>query len=195
MGRYAPGAAASVVTGNLEPHRVLFVEEAARVGLAPEILMALAAHESNGQADAAGPVNENGTRDYGLMQVNGSNYEGDPADLYDPAVNVPLGADIFAAAVARTGGDVPWAVSAYNRGFRATYQGVPLTRGRLPGGTFSNQAYVDDVLAWFRALRVQAGKSGEPADVQEAGIATNPFTLLLLGGLAVGLLWARYRRA
>lgn len=190
MGKFS-NIAGSAVASRLDPYADAFAATGAKYGLAPELLMALAAHESSGQADATGPRNANGTYDYGLMQVNGDNYDGDPSDLLtNVALNVDIGGGVIADTVRQTGGDVLWAISAYNRGLRDTYNGQSLANGRLPDGTFPNQLYVDDVVRWFQYFRQQAGKPDAPTlgNIQEAGLAS-PFALLLVLGLVVGLFW------
>lgn len=52
------------------PFDAMFDAEAAASGLPGTLLRALARHESGFRPDAVGPVNPNGTRDYGLMQIN-----------------------------------------------------------------------------------------------------------------------------
>jgi soluble lytic murein transglycosylase-like protein len=76
--------------------------------VSPLLLRAIAKHESNGQASVVN-LNVNGTRDIGLMQINSSwlptlaRHGIAERDLYDPCVNILVGAWILSNNFARFG--------------------------------------------------------------------------------------------
>ncbi|MGH7166475.1 MAG: lytic transglycosylase domain-containing protein [Nitrospiraceae bacterium] len=87
-----------------------------------------------------------GDASHGLMQVlmrtaKGLGYTGTTAGLYNPNVNIDLGTRLLKQNLARAGGNIDRAVSAYNGGWHPDKGfGTPLADGR-----FGNQAYVDVV--------------------------------------------------
>ncbi|HXF45843.1 MAG TPA: lytic transglycosylase domain-containing protein [Burkholderiaceae bacterium] len=101
-----------------------FEDAAARYGVSPALLRAIASVESGMQADAVGR-SPNGTSDFGLMQINSSWLQslgryGVTSErlLRDPCLNVHVGAWIMASAFARYGHG--WeAVGSYNVGCRS----------------------------------------------------------------------------
>lgn len=91
-----------------------------RYGIAPELLLAIAVQESGLDPRAEG-TNRDGTRDIGFMQVNTwwlgalAEYGIQEEHLWDPCLNINIGAWILAGNVARYGYN--WhAVGAYNAG-------------------------------------------------------------------------------
>lgn len=92
---------------------------AERYQIAPELLVAMATHESGLNHRAIGPENANGSVDFGLLQINSfwlptlAKYGIDKQKLFDPCVNAAVGAWILAQNFQRYG--VTWeAVGAYN---------------------------------------------------------------------------------
>lgn len=141
--------AATALCGSPPSTAACFEEAAAKYGVSPALLRAIARVESGMRADAVGR-SPNGTADLGLMQINSSWLHslqpyGVSAEtlLRDPCVNVHVGAWIMASAFARYGHG--WeAVGAYNVGCRALSRDECARR---------RQAY-----AWrvYRALREEA---------------------------------------
>lgn len=91
-----------------------------RYGIAPELLLAIAAQESGLDPRAEG-ANRDGTRDVGFMQINTSwleklaEYGIREEHLWEPCLNINVGAWILAGNIARYGYN--WdAVGAYNAG-------------------------------------------------------------------------------
>lgn len=154
---------------------------ATRHGVDPWLVMALIAQESNWRPSARRAEPKIKDASYGLMQLlggtaTGLGYTGPIGDrtlltgLYDPATNIDLGAKLVAHLWHQTGGAMSCTVSAYNGGYRpAMGFGVPAAKPlticlardqktgactvlhEVPVGSFSNQGYVDAVLAHYRA--------------------------------------------
>ncbi|TAM33232.1 MAG: hypothetical protein EPN60_02010 [Nevskiaceae bacterium] len=98
-----------------------FQAAARHYGLAPELLIAIAAAESQFNASALNTANRDGSWDIGLMQINSRwmpllESSGISAtQLYDPCTSIWVGAWVLAGNVARYG--YGWqAVGAYNAG-------------------------------------------------------------------------------
>ncbi len=98
-----------------------FEHHAARFGLEPELLQAIALVESGGRPHAVNGAHQGrtGTRDLGLMQINSAwlprlNRHGiREADLFEPCTSIEVGAWVLADLIARYGNT--WdAVGAYN---------------------------------------------------------------------------------
>lgn len=96
-------------------------DAAARYGVNPFLLYAIAKTESNLNPAAIGPKNKNGTYDIGLMQINSSwlptlrQYGIGEAELMDACTNIQVGAWILSGKMQRLGNS--WtAVGAYNAG-------------------------------------------------------------------------------
>ena len=149
--------------------RPLFEHASATVatpGVDPQLLMALAWKESGFHADAVSGANTNGTRDYGLMQINSVNLErfGLTPDsaVSDVAGNVRAAAELLAelAPHARNRGDL---VSMYNAG--RDPDGGP-RRIVNPDGSvhYVNAPYVEDVLLryWYVRVAYLAPLKGTP---------------------------------
>lgn len=126
------------------------------------LLQALATHESNNNPQAIGAENPNGTRDYGLFQINSANfarYGLTAGNVFDPEVN-------GRAAVAELERRLPNAhnvadlVSMYNAGEEPG--GGPRKNA---DGTYINQAYVRAVTGWYLVYRV-----AEFAPIKRAGV-------------------------
>jgi soluble lytic murein transglycosylase-like protein len=130
-------------------------EAAARLeGQDADVLHALAWRESNFRPAAVGAVNTNGTRDYGLCQINETNFAWlglTQATAADPAANTRAAARVLKAAYARGAVSVADALSIYNAGSRSSAQGGGPRR--TGDGRYVNEEYVRDVLHklfWIR---------------------------------------------
>lgn len=98
-----------------------FAHHAARFGLEPELLRAIALVESGGRPHAVngGHQGRTGTRDLGLMQINSAwlprlrRHGIQETDLFEPCTSIEVGAWVLSDLVARHGNT--WdAVGAYN---------------------------------------------------------------------------------
>jgi len=85
-----------------------FKEASSRYRVPESLLMAVARHESGGRSLAVN-INHNGSRDIGLMQINSgwlpylARHGLQEKDLYDPCVNVLVGAWIMSLNFQRLG--------------------------------------------------------------------------------------------
>lgn len=105
-----------------------FATAGERYGIAPSLLKAIAVQESALNATAI-HANSDGTRDIGVMQINTQwlgqleHYGIHEEDLWDPCINIQIGAWILASYVARYG--YTWdAVGAYNTGHARTLRAL-----------------------------------------------------------------------
>ncbi|MDK8465885.1 lytic transglycosylase domain-containing protein [Marinobacter sp. SS13-12] len=101
-----------------------FSEAAGRYQVPTRLLKAIALVESNNQTDAINGNNSDGSRDYGLMQINSQHLERlrpyritAPVLVRDPCANIHVGAWILAENLVTTKGNLWAAVGAYNAGF------------------------------------------------------------------------------
>lgn len=118
--------------------------ESRRSGVPIELLAALIYHESRFIIEAVSATNTNDTKDYGLMQLNSSNYElfkayigGRDYDMCNPAYNVRIGA-AFLANLHKRFGSWALALAAYNAGPAAA------ARLKIPGRTVR---YIKNILS------------------------------------------------
>lgn len=162
-----------------------------------------------------------GDASYGLMQVlyrtaKALGYTGEPGGLLDPATNIHYGTKLLAQNLARAGGDVDSAISAYNGGFRAKYgfgqrataliKNVCLARDKtgncvrsvdVQPGFFANQVYVERVKSNMRYFEAQDRPPVPPVPTTPLG-GGSPLQGLtvaaLVSGALLGLfLWWRSR--
>jgi hypothetical protein len=99
---------------------------AAKYGLPPDVAIAVAQQESRFNPSAVSAANSNGTRDYGLFQLNTallSDKGITPDQALDPAVNIDAGVSTLATYWQRYGGDLPSVLGAYNAGPGAVSSG------------------------------------------------------------------------
>lgn len=159
---------ACTLTCHAVPQRC-FSEAALRYGIDAELLKAVASAESDLRAEAVNLSHQErtGSRDIGLMQINTSwlprlaRYGIAEADLFDPCVNIGVGAWILAGEFARRG--VTWdAVGAYNAAC-SVLTGAACTQARSR-------------YAWrvYRRLRGVAAVDGKPG-----GGAPNPVAVVV----------------
>ena len=101
-----------------------FMEAAGRYKVPAKLLKAIALVESNNKTDAINGKNSDGSRDYGLMQINSQHLERlqpyritAPVLVRDPCTNIHVGAWILAENLVTTKGNLWAAVGAYNAGF------------------------------------------------------------------------------
>lgn len=107
------------------PYRDCFISASQRYGLDARLLIAIAKVESNLNMNAVN-ANANGTKDYGVMQIN-SNWKQKLSDLgiawndvvSSPCMNIHVGAWILTNNVSTLG--VNWdSIGAYNAGHKKT---------------------------------------------------------------------------
>ncbi len=96
----------------------IIMDEANAQGVDPDIILAIAEHESGMRNNAISPKNNNGSRDHGVMQLNDKYHK--LKNPYDPHENIRYGIKHFKGLLAGTGGDVARALSNYNAGAGAT---------------------------------------------------------------------------
>ncbi len=117
-------ALASLIVGTVHAGELAkcFSESGERYDIAPALLQAIAKVES-GLDSRAIHVNTDGTADVGLMQINSwwfpllRRYGIEPRDLWDPCLNIGVGAWILTGNIRQFG--YGWrAVGAYNAGTR-----------------------------------------------------------------------------
>jgi len=142
-----------------------------RSSLSPALVLGVIYAESRGVPTAASGSASDWFSSFGLMQINADAHwrgTGQPLDaLFDPQTNVRVGVGILGGLLARYGGDVDAAVSAYNGGGRRYVAGVRFCQVWRAGtpkvgrqidrdcaqayvtgdNEFGNQPYVDTVLA------------------------------------------------
>lgn len=78
-------------------------------------IISLIKHESNFTITAI-HHNKNGTTDYGIMQINSTNYKGDYNDLFNPVINIRLGVSIYRDCYIAAKGDRETSFRFYNAG-------------------------------------------------------------------------------
>jgi soluble lytic murein transglycosylase-like protein len=143
-----------------------------------------------------------GDQSRGLMQLlvrtaRALGYQGPPDGLYDPALNIALGAQLLRQNLDRAGGAVDVALSAYNGGWSSVRPNDGKRVSNTLPSLFINQNYVDRVLAFERYFRegtsgppaVQSGGGGGGGLVLPGGITFYPnlLTILLVGLLLAAL--------
>lgn len=145
-----------LVTGR---YRVLYEREAAKPehgGLvSADLLHAIALQESRENAAAVGPPNSNGTRDYGLMQINTRNlgrYGLTETTALDPERSVHAAARLLVDNVrAMPGASIFDQLSVYNAGDGPE----PGLQPRLTkDGAYVNQGYVMQAGAWWFLVKL-----------------------------------------
>ena len=120
-------------------------------GVDVALIKATMAQESsfNEKAFRAEPqINDGST---GLMQIlmrtaKALGYTGDAMGLYDPSVNIMLGAKLIAQNITQAEGNLDIAISAYNAGFSAER---PHDAKRDNEGNLINQSYVNKVKTYY----------------------------------------------
>lgn len=160
---------------------------ALKYGVDPNLALAIAAHESNFNPSAVSPVNRNGTRDWGVMQLNDLTIQQfGVSNPLDPQQNIDTGVRLLAQLSGQYSGDLTKTLWAYNAGSGS------VASGTMPVGV---QGYIDWVKNYMGATD-QPVDSGDGADTQPAdtfdivGVRV-PVNAVALGAAALGvaLLW------
>ncbi|MBV8497830.1 MAG: transglycosylase SLT domain-containing protein [Candidatus Eremiobacteraeota bacterium] len=145
-------------------------DAARRHGLDPELLAAVAAQETGGPASNSGAnIVGDGGHGHGLFQIDDRwhAFAATP-DAMDPEKNADYAAGMLSGLLARYGGNVREALSAYNAG-SPTATG---TRTRWSDG--SDLSYADSVMRHYQLLsggaqpRADTGESAERSAVAES---------------------------
>lgn len=129
---------------------------ASNAGVPTALALAIAQQESSFDPNAVNTANNNGTADYGVMQINSSNLPSlglTPSSVMDPSTNINAGVGILAQLWAQYG-DAASVASAYNTG--------------SPNNTSSS--YVSSVLA---NMANYGGAVGGGADLYTSVSATS----------------------
>lgn len=133
-------------------YEALYAAAGAKWGVAPEKLHALALQESREDPSKISPPNTNGTRDYGLMQINSSNLARLGLTV-TTAMDAATSADAAARLLASNKQAAPQLnifdeFSVYNAGFAEDPDGT--LRAHLNAhGVYTDLAYVLSVMAWY----------------------------------------------
>jgi soluble lytic murein transglycosylase-like protein len=130
-------------------YRPLFVSVARATGQDENLLHALAWQESRMDPAAVSPANENGTRDYGLMQINEVNLAAlglDRTTALDPARSVAAAAQYLQQLEASGVHGLADLAAAYNAG----------AVKRTADGAYVNARYVAEVLTRYAWVQLAA---------------------------------------
>jgi soluble lytic murein transglycosylase-like protein len=104
----------------------MITQAATAAGLPPSVALAVAQQESSFNPNAIGPPNSNGTRDYGLFQLNTATLQQlgiSTTQALDPATNINAGVQLLSQYYSQYGGDLPSVLGAYNAGPGAVSSG------------------------------------------------------------------------
>lgn len=132
-----------------------------------------------------------GDESRGLMQIlartaRGLGYAGPLDGLYDPALNIALGAQLLRGLL-RTAKTQDAAISAYNAGFSGVRPGDGKRVSNAPGAPFINQSYVDAVNGYLRYFQAQT-LPASPTPELTATPGKDSGELTVRGGLLPALL-------
>ncbi len=106
-----------------------FFDAGKRYGVDPVLLIAITKVESNFNPRAVN-VNRNGTRDYGIMQINSSwleRYRIPKEWIFEPCYNIHFGAMVLRRCMEQYK-DISHAVDCYNKGSKAKGHGAYVER-------------------------------------------------------------------
>jgi len=111
---------------------------ATAAGIPPSLALAVAQIESGFDPNAVSPTNSNGTKDYGLFQINSSNFSSlGLTNPLDPTQNINAGVGLLSQLYNQYGGDLTQVLWAYNAGPGS------VSSGNMPTST---QSYIPEVL-------------------------------------------------
>ncbi len=201
---------------NENAYDAIIRDASARYGVPVGIVKGVIAQESKFNPRAVRGEPQLGDASMGLMQIllataKGLGHRGTADELFNPAVNIPLGTK-YLAQLYRRAGDWPAAISAYNGGFRPELAfgslntkpglrvclardqrtGACITWRDVPLGEFGNQPHVDHVMGYARTygyLPPAPPIPGPPTNVPpvptQGGASPIAVAILLGVGLAV----------
>jgi hypothetical protein len=109
-----------------DPHvSITIIQEALEYNIPVNIAFSIAWRESQFNSNAISPKNRNGSRDWGLFQLNDTYYKWTHDDFFNIEKNVQAGVAHFEYCLEEMG-DVPSALAAYNAGvFGIKTYGIP----------------------------------------------------------------------
>lgn len=164
-------------------------------GIPAPFLAAIVSVESGGDPRAYRAEPQIADASYGLAQLLSSTARAlgwrgtDPAELYAPAVNLPLAARYLADLLRQTGGDLAKAASGYNAGLSAKRPGdAKRINDTDPNAPFINQAYSDRVMARMQTF-ADIGGDDASASSSSSGSSNSSgssplFVLVVLAAVA-----------
>lgn len=140
-------------------YRALYKAMGERYGVDPNVLHAIALQETRENPSLVSLPNRNGTRDYGLMQINDTNftrYGLTDTSALDPGRSVDTAARLIRdIMVAIPGASVLDIFSVYNAGISA-HDADPITPGKQLRPKYAsdniayfNQEYVRSAMLWY----------------------------------------------
>lgn len=137
------------VTGK---YRSLYEAAGQNYGVDPDVLHAIALQETRENPAAISPPNVNGTRDYGLMQINSSNLQRfglDETSALDPEQSVNAAAQLVAEIHAQLGStSILDTFSIYNAG---SHNGAARI---TDAGAYRDESYVASAMTWYLLVLV-----------------------------------------
>lgn len=138
-----------------------------RYGLPAGLVSSIVQQESSWRPGAVSKANRNGSRDYGIMQINESNLDrfGLTPDTAtkDWQANMNAGAAVLAEGMKRYNGDPAAAVAAYNAGPNAVDAALA-GKAALPASTMDYLSKVGGSMGWT------PGQTGPNLDAEQANI-------------------------
>lgn len=165
---------------------------AAKYNIPADVALAVAQHESNFNPTAVSPTNPNGTKDYGVMQLNSATLQQNgltPDQALDPAVNIDIGVRMLGQYYGQYGGDLPSVLGAYNAGPGA------VSSGNLPSNYISSVMNILGPSAGFPSGSDTSGTDSTymtPAEVSTGGtvnILGTDVPIVAVAGGGLGLLF------
>lgn len=95
----------------------MIVDAANRYGVPPNLALGIASHESGFNPNAVNTANPNGTKDWGVMQLNDTTVKTmGVTNPLDPEQNIDAGVSLLSSLLNRYGGDPNQALWAYASG-------------------------------------------------------------------------------
>ncbi len=171
----------SAATADLNTHGVAYAPQiataAARHGLDPRLLAAVAAQETGGPGTNAGAnVDGDGGHGHGLFQIDDRYHSfARSAAAEDPADNADYAAGMLRGLLDRYGGNVHEALSAYNAGDpNATGTTTHWADGQVLGYADSVMRHYRDVGGSAGSTAVQSAGAAPAAAAAESDVAANP---------------------
>ncbi|MCH8290263.1 lytic transglycosylase domain-containing protein [Candidatus Poribacteria bacterium] len=122
------------------PHLIV-LRESLLQGVDANLIRAIISVESNWNANAIAEESNVNDFSYGLMQIRKDTadflgFTGEAGELLNPSLNIRLGVKYLKRQLLRYNNQTDWAIAAYNAGTASKR-----------GNQFTNQTYVDKVLA------------------------------------------------